>query len=215
MDALIDNLEHDDPSVRKQAALELWLLGEKGRPALAAMKKALDDSFRDVRFYAAAVVVRFAPGEAKHVMPLLVEALQSTEELWFQEMAAAALMQVGREASSAVPALIASLDVPLRAEADDVEREAVLRLYLMSAYALGNIGEMATPAVTKLTELLSRPDAAAGSETMAVVRENAAEALGKIGTLAEAALPELRRVAASDTNAQARVKAAAALARIE
>lgn len=124
-------------------------------------------------------------------------------------------MNLGPDPAPAVPALTAALDVTPGPDANEQEREAVLRPFNMSVIALGNVGPLASSAVPKLIQCLSLPDDRAGNETTAEVREKAAEALGKTGPRAAAALSELRRVAASDTSAKVRIQAAAAVERIE
>ncbi|HEX5854831.1 MAG TPA: HEAT repeat domain-containing protein, partial [Thermoanaerobaculia bacterium] len=51
--ALIEALRDDDPFVRSNVAGALWKLGEKARPAEAALKQALGDSSARVRLKAA------------------------------------------------------------------------------------------------------------------------------------------------------------------
>lgn len=210
---LIESLHDPSEEVRKQAAQKLMYLGERAVAAVPALTTALQDPKRDVRFWAAIAIPRIAIGAAGPALPLLIEALDASE-LWFREGAACSIMWIGSSAAAAVPALIRALRLTdLDPTTDLSGAEAVVRLRMFAAIALGNIGPDAEAAIPVLVEALEGPDQAVASQHTGNLRGAVVDALGRFGPKAESALPGLTR-ALEDQNKDVRSRAAAAIASI-
>lgn len=115
-----------------------------------------------------ALAVVSSLGEA--ATPALIEALKRPEAC---ARATALIGRLGSKASTAVPALVASLGD----QDPEVRREVLL--------SLASMGADAAPAKTAVTKALGDPEVR--------VRTVAAYALGSMGTVAASAAPELRR----------------------
>ncbi len=197
--SLIELLSHPDKYVRRNAVWSLNKLGHHALPALATLCVALKDVDQRTASGAAQVLGNF--GEAAvSAVPALVEAMRGTNVVLCR-LAAKALSQIGR---GALPSLILHLkhhDPFVRGEA---------------AMALGWMGPEAEDAVPGLIELLGAGQArryaraqfqefghsdtitpvhmkpcSVDQTTLDVARGIAAQALGRIGPGAIAAVPEL------------------------
>lgn len=181
---------------REAAAMALGACYTAAADALPALKDALKDPEFVVRFAAARAIVQIGRSEnpaSAAAVPVLVEGLQHTNEKVLSE-ASVALLQVGPAAKDAVPALKNLLDD----KAPPVRFEAALAL-------VGIDKTQAAGAVPALTEGLKSADARAG---------RAAKALGELGPVAKAAVPELvKRFDAK--NLHVRLYSAGAAARID
>jgi HEAT repeat protein len=135
--------------------------------------------------------VRFRDA-VRAAVPLLIEALESTDDV-LRSRTAFALAMIGPEAKAAVPALLGALQSP-----DNPLSGA--------AFALGQIGPAAKEAVPALIDLLKSTDV--------VVRRNAASALGEMGPAAKAAVGPLQECL-QDPNDSVRDHARMALRKIQ
>jgi len=197
-------LRHDDKYVRRQAVWALGKLGPLAKPALAAVCEALRDADPRTASGAAQALGNLGADGADAV-PALAEAMRGTN-IVLCRLAAKALSAIG---FAALPTLITHLQ-----HADPFVRGE-------SALALGWMGSAARPAVPYLAKLVRGPGGrsmsdtpppagalgglgygsevvtptapAAGGEASAdeTCRVYAAQALGKMGASAAAALPEL------------------------
>ena len=77
-DALVANLAAADPAVRFWAVIGLRCLGEEAKPAVADLRKALDDASPPVRIEAAGALA--ALGHAKHAVAALRKELASDSQ---------------------------------------------------------------------------------------------------------------------------------------
>jgi len=101
----------------------------------------------------------------------------------------------GAVAKDAVPELIVALSDDGTSKRNVSKTDGGQAVRAASAEALGQIGPAAKDAVPRLTELLTRDQAAE-------VRWHAAMALGKIGAAARDALPALEKIAATTDDAR-------------
>jgi HEAT repeat protein len=168
---------------------------------------------------------------AKDATPDLVEALKTTEDGDLRAEMQFTLAKIGPTAEAAIPELIKSLD----SEHEEVKQSAI--------YALGKIGPPSADAVEKLKPHLEHEDdelrtvsvwallqicpdneeivglaipalIEALKDEVEIVRIEAAAALGQIGPKAEAAVPALEKLVASDAHAHVREVAADAVRQI-
>lgn len=183
---LIEGLKSGDKAERREASYRLSQLGADAKAAVPDLIKALDDSEDQVWFNSITALARIGPG-ATEAIPALMRQLERSnsgryrEQVWYRS--SFALGSVGR---AALPELIKALEN----ERPHVRSGA--------AKAISWIGADATEAIPLLAKNLADADAN--------VREQSAEALGKIGPTA---LPLLKESLRSD---QAQVRAGAALA---
>lgn len=89
---------------RLLAAMNLAKGGAWGRPAVPALRQALDDPHPNVRLHAALALEKLEPGK-HNIVPVLMEALRDKEEFIARVQAADALAALGPAAKAAVPAL--------------------------------------------------------------------------------------------------------------
>src|SRR5262249_22798504 len=181
-----------------------------------ALIKALNDKDKFIRWGAIRILGRFAPGNAKEVVPALVP-LVGTPDGDVARALAGLLSKYGEEASPTVPALTKAIFAG--------EPEARIA-YLLALPSVGTAGADAIPAIRELL----RPDPKGGRIAPSRsprasaptgppkyddpgVRTAAAEALGRFGKLAASAEPELRQ-ALNDEDANVRRAASDALLRI-
>ena len=156
--ALINALQNQDSAVRNGAAVALGKIGKDANEAVPALKKALDDQDFQVRS-SAMQALGFI--DRKAVVPFLIEEL-SSEKAWERYSATHALRTFGKEAVSAVPALIKTI----KEDKDSWVRTS-------ATTALGSIGKDAHTAIPTLINSLQDSDEK--------VRYGAAYALGSIG----------------------------------
>ncbi len=178
------NNQGDDP-LRIAAIRALGGFGREAAGAVPQLVRALGDDDPRVRWFAIEALALIGPA-AKAAVPALVEALRSHDLAYalasedsdalkdgpIRLIAAFALGRIGPEARAAIPDLIAALSGPdsrVRGEA---------------ARALGLIGPEARAAVPALIRLVTRG-------TVAEVAERAAEALGRLGSVAVPAVIEM------------------------
>jgi HEAT repeat protein len=217
IEAVEKNLSSPDPDVRLAAITVLDDLGqEAGAPATKTAVKALRDNDAFVRWAAIRILGRFAPGNAKEVMPALVAGI-GTPDGDVARALASLLTKYGIDAAPAVPALTKAIFVG--------EPEARIA-YLQTLPSVGAAGADAVPAIRQLL----RPDPKGGRIAPSryppafapggppkyddpAVRAAAAQALGRFGKLAAQAEPELRQ-ALNDEDAAVRRAASEALLRI-
>ncbi|HTU19904.1 MAG TPA: HEAT repeat domain-containing protein [Gemmataceae bacterium] len=159
---------HDDEAARREAAAEvLGHIGPPARPAAPALIDALKDKSSTVALTAAMALAQIDSTRARAAVPLLADSLDTPG-------AAQALANIGPDARSAVPALIAALKPRKEgAEADVIRAGARL--------ALARIGR---PAVHALIEALK--------DKQEGVAPLAGEALGWILPPPKEAVPALR-----------------------
>jgi HEAT repeat protein len=191
---LLDDLGSKDPQVRTRAALALGELGPDAQRAISALFKVLKD--RDENLARdAAQALRAIGAPSRDDLPLLIAGLRDNSPR-VRGYAVEALGKMGPEARSAVPNLVQVLK----------EKETEPELRQQAARCLGQIGAAATTeGVPALSEALK--------DSEVVVRETAAEALGKFGGQARTAAPSLIAVLA-DKETTVRRAALAALAQI-
>ncbi|QDU19271.1 HEAT repeat domain-containing protein [Urbifossiella limnaea] len=197
-------LRHDDKYVRRQAVWALGRLGPLARPALAAVCEALRDADPRTASGAAQALGNMGADGADAV-PALAEAMRGTN-IVLCRLAAKALSQIGFPALATLITHLQHTDPFVRGE---------------SALALGWMGAAARPAVPYLAKLVrgssgrgladtpppgsslsgfgagsgavtpTAPAAATEATADDTCRVYAAQALGKMGAAAAAALPEL------------------------
>jgi HEAT repeat protein len=187
---LNDLLKDTDSSVVKAAADSLGRIGPDARGAVPALIEAMQDRDVEVRRQVVVALGRIGPG-AVAAVPALTDALQnkSRPERWRY---AQALGDIGPEAKSALPVL-----------RDVAQPKSFKPDRVWSLYALVRIDGDA-PAMASLTDLLKDRVAA----------PDAAEALGRIGPPAKAAVPALRDLL-KDKNPDVRKAAGEALKKID
>jgi HEAT repeat protein len=191
---LLADLGSKDAQARTRAALALGELGPDAQRAIPALFKVLKDGDENLA-RDAAQALRAIGAPSRDDLPLLIAGLRDNSPR-VRGYAVEALGKMGPEARSAVPNLVPVL----RAKETDPE------LRQQAARCLGQIGAAAaTEGVPALSEALK--------DSEAVVREAAAEALGKFGGQARAAAPSLIAVVA-DRETTVRRAALAALAQI-
>lgn len=209
-----------DTEVRRCAATALAQIGSAARLVVEALVAALDDKSPDVRSSAGVALskihderaVRYlveflSDSKTQHsaidslkrlgptalpAVPALRKLLRSAKNGQLQLRVALVLGEIGPEARSALPDLIAALHNPGAAGG--------------VAYALGQWGPDAWEAVSDLMFILDAADD--------LVRRNAARALGHIGPAAEMAIPSLTELL-DDRDHSVRAHAAIALWQIK
>lgn len=164
---LVDRLRSSDLSTREQAARDL---GRQSRPAIPALRGALQDPNPQVRALAARALAWLKPSSAAEGK-LLAQSLEDANA----EVRREAAWAIGRvepvAAKAATSALVKALSDP----------DHVVRGHALSGVA--RIGPPAKEAVTRLIEFLDAPQPH--------MRRGAVYALGRIGPEAAAALPAL------------------------
>ncbi|HEV8543946.1 MAG TPA: HEAT repeat domain-containing protein [Verrucomicrobiae bacterium] len=155
------------PEVRAAAFASLGSLGQRTEPVVFALRRGLSDSKSVVQLQAAKALWRIERNGALAV-PVLTRIL-GTSVGW---EAAYALGEIGTYASNAIPALVKVL-----------REERVPRAFRTppsSAYALGQIGESAVPALLRVL-----------TDNEPAARLSAVLALGFMGKKAQPAVPKL------------------------
>jgi HEAT repeat protein len=128
-------------------SLALWVLGTAGssaEPHLATIIGLTKDKAKEVRYEAVrALGTLVLKPEAS--LPALEAVLLEKDDGFFQQLAVLAIAKFGPKAAQSVPALFKQLD--------SLEREkGTTRAF--AAYALGEIGGAAEPALPRLSELV-------------------------------------------------------------
>ncbi|NEU72804.1 NACHT domain-containing protein [Hassallia byssoidea VB512170] len=184
--------QDSDARVRELAAQALGEVPTKAKQAIPDLIEALLNNPKlDVRKGAAEALAKIELHQ--DAVPNLRKALKDTS--WqVRRSAAEALGNIGAEASSAVPDLIAAL-----------KKDRNYTMRRSAAEALGNIGMKASSAVPQLIAALK--------DENFKVRGSAAEALGKMGVEASSAMPNLV-INLKDENKDVRRKTVTALSQI-
>ncbi len=223
------DLESADNKVRREAAYQLSRMGQEARVALPQLIKALDDGQQQVWFGAVTALAHLG-AEAEPAIPALMKELEdwrpyrrdrqgeqdlyrtadalgsigppalpavsnglASTEWYVRAGCAKAIGFMGPSASSVIPALVRNLG-----DDRDEVREAV-------AEALGRLGPEAVPPLVQSLQ----------AGTPLAARQGAADALGRIGRGADAALPALRGTVDADPDETVRIAALKAIARID
>ena len=169
VETLIETLESDNEKERLNAA---YRLGQVGADAVPTLKQMLHSKSGAIREYAGyALSLTGAPA-----VPTLIDALQATDDS-VRGNAAFALADMGKAAQEALPALLRAAQDP----SESVRRHAT--------EGLGLIGQLVSEEmdVSETVRVL----ATGLNDDYFPVRDNAARALAKFGTLAEPAMPAL------------------------
>ncbi len=169
---LIEGLKREEEVTRLAAAQTLWLVGERARPAVPELKRALADHKPAVALEAALTLVEIARVDAADAVPALVAAVKSASE-WPATRAARALCALGPVAKAAVPELVKRFEA----------KSPQLRIAAAEAAAVID-PKQGEKAASALTEVLK-------THTGGTHRNDAVRALARIGPDAKAALPAL------------------------
>lgn len=110
MMARLKELEDENPEIRRNAARDIGLYGQKSKDeerkeVILALKRHLQDADKLVR-YNAAEALPDIDSTAKEVLPILIEALKDNDKAVDPLIAALSLRHFGPEAKDAVPVLI-------------------------------------------------------------------------------------------------------------
>jgi HEAT repeat protein len=168
--ALIKKLESSDAMERAEAAEDLRTLGRKARPASAPLEKLLADSSHRVRVAAASALLLLNPKDADS-LSVLKKALDASEATTRRD----ALRAIAFAGPGASP--LAEKIAALLTDKDEAVRLAALQ-------AISVLGPAAARTERAVTLLLDDANLAI----------DAADALGRIGPSAKAALPRLTKM---------------------
>lgn len=169
-------------------------LGPKAKPIVPDLVRLLEKDDEESRRHALSLLGSIGP-DAKTAVPALRKTLNHAD-FHTQYWACRALAKIGPDAKEAVPELLKIL--PKKSAAASVRRNAAL--------TLGAIGPaVGAEAIGPLGEALF--------DNVALVREDAAWALGQMGKLADPALPSLEK-ALKDGASTVRISVAVALWRL-
>ena len=169
VDTLTETLDSDNEKDRLNAAYRLGRVGAAAVPTLNQALHSTSDARREYAGYALSLTG--APA-----VPTLIDALQATDDT-VRASAAYALADMGTAAQEALPALTrAAQDA-----SQSVRRHAT--------EGLGLIGQLVSEAMDLSETVQVLTDGL--SDNHFAVRDNAARALAKLGTLAEPAIPAL------------------------
>ena len=169
VDTLIEALDSDNERDRLNTAYRLGRVGADAVPALKQMLRSKSDAIREYAGYALSLTG--APA-----VPTLIDAMQATDDS-VRASAAFALADMGKAAQEAIPALTHAAQDPH----EWVRRHAT--------EGLGLIGQLVSDEMdlSETVQVL----ATGLNDDHYPVRDNAARALAKLGTLAEPAIPTL------------------------
>lgn len=222
---VISQLDSENMNVRLWGCRVLAALGPEAAPAASRLQRLLEEGVPSDRSLASVALAAIGPSNDYDLFALLRQQLNAFSQLEKERalqaagtMGAAAaplkddVAKLMRDASkhSLVPAALAywqitrNTDEPLQVL---IEQFADLTDRPAAAEALGQMGEAAQPALTKLIEALDDEDE--------VYRQAAVEALGNLGAVAEPAMAKLRKVADDDRDRWIRHQAKRAIAAIE
>ncbi|HZZ71123.1 MAG TPA: HEAT repeat domain-containing protein [Pirellulales bacterium] len=171
---LVNKLHATDATVRAESASDLGSLGPKGAAGVAALTSLLDDQKPLVRFAAAAALLRIHGADEPAVKVLAVGL--KAQDVYERRAAARAVGLAGAAASSLAKPLAALL-----ADSDSLTSGAALQ-------AISTLGPAAEAATDEVIPLLDRPE----------LTNDAADALGRIGSAARPALKKLATLLKSD-----------------
>ncbi len=190
-------LEHQEPAVRRNAALVLGLLGERG--AIKVLAKAMRDHDEGVRHHALEAMARLGQPDAAKELAFLTNAGIGSQEVF------AILALSGTNDPRHVDTFRYKLTTAIHLETK-----------LAAARALGDRGyedgfDIAARALRQQRATINDPDDPPAGQVLRV-RQMAAGALGAIGRLE--ALPWLARVMEDTADPRLQVSAAGAMLRI-
>ena len=173
---LIEALNPASPRQFVGAAVALHDIRSAARDAVPVLKRALEHDHPRIRKASIFALGGIGP-EAKIAVPALTKMLKH-EDFHTQSYACRALGEIGPAAKSAADELIR------------LTKEGVASVRCHAVTAIGNIGPASGAGVVgPLVDLLN--------DHLHPVREDAAIALGKLGTLAKPAVPVLEKVIAN------------------
>jgi len=225
LSTLVTFLLHSDKYVRRNAVWSLGKLGPQAKPALPSLCQALRDE--DPRTASGAAQALGSMGEkAADAVAALAEAMRGTNVVLCR-LAAKALSQVGRPAMATLISHLKNHDPFVRGEAavaigwiGSAAEEAVPVLIDMLA---PNVSARTPPHGSQKTQhhhsgtvtpVVSTPIVTGETTTVDIARSYAAQALGRIGPAANAAVPTLLHVV-DDPCEQVRQMAETALRQIQ
>jgi HEAT repeat protein len=212
---LVKELAERRSGVREDAVSALGLMGTEARPAIPELQKMLKDPDRHVRISAALALYRLT-GQVGASIRVLVGAIQDEQSTAFSALMA--LWEMGSDAAPAVDAVAKSLakKPPRKGNAAQPEIPSKEDLALEAANrsrdrctAIDVLGVMGASVANKSVLFLI----AAISDDDKRVRWTTADALGKLGDAAKAAVPALMQLL-KDPDKNVRLAAARAIARI-
>ena len=169
VDTLTEVLDSENEKDRLNAAYRLGRVGDAAVPALKQMLHSESNTIREYAGYALSLT-------GVPAVPTLIDALQATDDS-VRASAAFTLADMGKAAQEAMPALMRAAQDP----SESVRRHAT--------EGLGLIGQLVSDEMdlSETVQVLTT----ALSDDYLPVRDNAARALAKLGTLAEPAIPTL------------------------
>lgn len=158
------------------------MLGKIGGPAVPALARALYEE--DLKFYAVQALAKIGR-DAEEAIPALIQALDD-DMAKVRYYSAKTLSKIGPRAKDAIPKLVRMLDVPEKIDFNNRQHLEALANRRAAICALGSMGSHSEPAVSKLVEILHRVPIEGSEE--------AATALGGIGSAARDAVPALKKL---------------------
>jgi HEAT repeat protein len=187
-------LRSPDAGARAATATSIAEMGDRARPIVPQLLRALRDSVASVRLAAAHSVVHIAP-DSLSVRKAIVHMISDPKEDRIERSRVANdATQMGMDLAAAVPDLVAQSKSP------------DLLLRKGAVVGLGIVRPVTEEAIRALIATLDDPDADA--------RALSAESLGLIGPPAKSALPTLDRRRTTDRNKMVRSFSSAAFDRI-
>ena len=169
VETLIETFDSENEKERLNAAYRLGQVGDAAVPALKQMLHSKSNTIREYAGYALSLAG--APA-----VPTLIDALQATDDS-VRASATFALADMGKSAQEALPALMRAAQDP----SESVRRHATEGLGLIGQFVSEDMD------LSETVQVL----ATGLSDDYLPVRDNAARALAKLGTLAEPAIPTL------------------------
>jgi HEAT repeat protein len=202
INAMIEGLSDRDYRVRLASVDVLETFGDRAAPAIPTLVKTLADPNKFVRWSTARTLGRLAPmaiqrKEAPDVVRGLVALLNDREDLSVRITAAYALEQYGPAARETVPTLAHAINRG--------DKEYIVAIL----HTIQGIGTDAAPALPNVAWLLRDREIASSA------RVEAANTLGRFGSLAKDQLPTLRQIMVSDSDPEVRNAASTAVLAID
>jgi HEAT repeat protein len=195
----IEALKSADPTVRRQAAITLWQIGDAGKEATPALIQAARDADPEVRTAAVKALGRTGQ-DSQDAIAALIEGFQDTHTE-VRVAAAVSLAEAWRIAGKGASEGRRGPGGPGGGQARAGAASTSLQGELLPAYE---------PLARKAIPLL----AAALHDGDVRIRTHAAEALAETGRLAEPVVPDLVHLLETDSDPDARLQATLALSSI-
>lgn len=195
--AMMENLKHPDYRVRLAAVDTLETYGRFAAMAIPSLVESLRDYNKFVRWSSARTLGRLAPRQPDEVVPGLMRMLDDREDPSVRIAAAQALELYGEHARKAVPLLARVINRG--------DREYILAI-LKTIQGIGTDAAPALPNVAWILVDRTQPPS---------VRIEAANTLGRFGTLAKNQLPILREVMNTDSDEDVRNAASLAVLAVD